>query len=146
MIEGGVYNLVIPLGRTLAAFLVGIMLGIAGGWMGLTFNALTGFPWTLAVHRNVYLAGIGLGAGAGAYLCWMNLGLRRPWIMVSFLAVLLGGIGGAYAGYTYGQSAQVSYLGRAHTINNMAHLGAAIGGAGVATILGIINDIRTQGR
>lgn len=146
MIEGGVYNLVIPLGRTLAAFLLGIMLGIVGGWMGLTFNALTGFPWSLTVHRNIYLAGIGLGAGAGAYLCWMNLGLRRPWIMVSFLAVLLGGIGGAYAGYTYGHHTEPTFLGRAYTVENMLHVGAAIGGAGVATILGIINEIRTQGR
>jgi hypothetical protein len=122
------------------------MLGIVGGWIALTFNALTELPWPLMVHLNIYLVGIGLGAGTGGYLCWMVLNLRWYWLAASVLIVLLGGIAGTYAGYAYGQSAEVTYLGRAHTINNMAHMGAAIGGAGVATILGVVNEIRTLGR
>ena len=63
MIEGGIYGYAIPLGRMIAGLFIGTMLAIVGGWLGLTFNAMSGVPWSLEVHRFIYIACIGLGAG-----------------------------------------------------------------------------------
>jgi hypothetical protein len=146
MVEGGIYAIVVPMGRAIAGLVLGIILGIVGGWIGTTFSAMIGYPWSVVVHRNIYLVGIALGAGSGAYLAWMNLSLRWYFILASILAVLLGGVAGTYAGYAYGHSIEPTYLGRSYTVDNAVHMGAAIGGAAVATVLGIINEIRTLGR
>ena len=81
MVEGGFYSYLIPFARTVVGFFVGVMLGICGGWVGITFNHMVGFPWSLEVHRNIYIMGIGLGGGLGAYLAWVNLGVR--WYLVA---------------------------------------------------------------
>ena len=146
MLEGGIYALVAPLGRTLAGFVLGIILGIAGGWIAVIFNAMIEYQWPLAVHRTIYLVGIGLGAGTGAYLAWINLSLRWYLIVGSVLLALVAGVVGVYVGYAYGQTVDPSYLGREYSIDNAIHLGAAIGGIAVATTLGLISEIRTFGR
>ena len=46
----------------------------------------------------------------------------------------------------YGQNVESTYLGRAYTIDNSLHFGAAIGGITVSTALGLLNEIRTLGR
>jgi len=48
MIDGGIYTVVVPVGRTLAGFIAGVMLGIFGGWMALNFNQLIGYVGTKA--------------------------------------------------------------------------------------------------
>jgi hypothetical protein len=146
IVEGGIYAIIIPIGRTIAALAFSIMLGIMGGWIATTFNAMIEYTWEPALHRNIYLVGIALGAGGGAYLAWMNLSLRWYLIAASVLAVLLGGVIGTYAGYAYGYRVEPTYFGRGYTVDNAVHLGAAFGGAGVATLLGLINEIRTLGR
>ncbi len=146
MIDGGLYTFAVPIGRVLAGLVLAIMLGILGGWFGVVFNAMAGYPWPLGIHRNIYLVCVGLGAGAGGYLAWTNLGLRWFLIVISVLLVLLGGIAGTYLGYVYGQSVDPTYLGRAYTVDNAIHLGAAIGAIATSTALGLIGVIRTQGR
>jgi hypothetical protein len=145
MVEGGIYILVIPLFRTLVGFGVGVFLGILGGWSATIFNAMMGYPWDVDIHRNIYLGGVGLGAGAGAFLGWMNLTLRWRLNAASLLLIMLGGVAGTYAGMVYAQNSDSTYLGRAYTIENGLHFGAAIGSIIVATALGLLNEIRRPG-
>tara|TARA_B100000315_G_scaffold63926_1_gene58090 strand:+ start:1758 stop:2198 length:441 start_codon:yes stop_codon:yes gene_type:complete len=146
MIDGGVYTVAVPLGRSVAGFILGLFLGILGGWLAVIFNAMADYPWPLSIHRIIYLMGIGLGAGVGAYLAWLNLGIRRALIIGSVLLVLTGGISGAYLGYVYGQSVDPTYLGRSYTVDNWIHLGAAIGAIAASTTLGLIGVIRSPDR
>ena len=145
MIDGGIYTVVVPVGRTLAGFIAGVMLGIFGGWMALNFNQLIGYAWHPEVHRNIYLLSIGTGAGLGAYAGWANLNIRWPFVVGSVVLVLGGAIVGTYLGLIYGQIADETYLGRRYTIVNAIHYGAPIGGIAVSMLLGIISEIRTKG-
>ena len=146
MVEGGIYVWAVPFGRTLAGFFVGLFLGIFGGWLALIFNAMIGYPWDLDLHTNIYFVSIGLGAGLGCYFGWMNLALRWYFIAGSILLVLVGALVGTYIGLAYGQNVDTTYLGRAYTIDNWLHFGAAIGGITVSTSVGLISGFRTMGR
>ena len=146
MIEGGVYNWVLPMGRTLVGFVVGVMLGILGGWAALIFNAMIGYPWAVDIHLNIYFVSIGLCAGLGAYVGWMNLTAPRYLMIGSLFLVMVGGIVGSYFGLLYGQNVDPNYLGRSYAIENGLHFGAAIGAILVSTALGLFNTIKTKGR
>lgn len=146
MVESGIYPFLIPIARTVVGFAVGVMLGICGGWAAITFNHMIGFPWSLEVHRNIYIVGIGLGGGLGAYLGWVSFNIRWYLIAAMVFLVLGGGVLGAYLGLEYGQIAEPSYLGRRYTIDSMMHWGAAIGGIAVATGLGMIHYLKNLGR
>ncbi len=146
MVEGGIYPYLIPLARIVAGFGVGVMLGICGGWVGITFNHMIEFPWSLEVHRNIYIVGIGLGGGLGAYFGWMTLAIRWYLIAGTLLLVLAGGVLGAYLGMEYGEVVDPSYLGRRYTIDNMMHFGAPLGGIIVASSLGLYHYVRNMGR
>lgn len=146
MIENSFYTWAVPLGRTAAGFVLGVMLGIIGGWLAVVFNAMVGFPWEMEVHRTIYLVGVGVGAGIGAYLGWMNLMLRWHFVAGSLLIVLLAGIAGTYVGLVLGQNISPSHLGRQYTIDNALHLGAATAAIFVSTVLGLIHEVRSGGR
>ena len=134
------------MGRTLVGFVVGVMLGILGGWAALIFNAMIGYPWAVDIHRNIYFVSIGLGAGLGAYVGWMNLTAPRYLMIGSLFLVMVGGIVGSYFGLLYGQNVDPNYLGRSYAIENGLHFGAAIGAILVSTALGLFNTIKTKGR
>jgi hypothetical protein len=146
MLESGIYPFLIPFARTVAGFCVGVMLGICGGWAAITFNHMIAFPWSLEVHRNIYVVGIGLGGGLGAYFGWMSFNIRWYLMVGMILLALCGGVAGAFLGLEYGQIADPSYLGRRYTIDSMMHWGAAIGGIAVASALGIFHYVRNMGR
>ena len=142
----GIYSYIVPLARTLAGFVMGLMFGICGGWAAITFNAMLGFPWALEVHRNIYIVGIGLGAGLGAYLGWVNVSIRRYWIVATVLLVLAAGVAGAYLGLEYGEIKDPSYLGRRYTIDNMMHWGAPLVAIVASTVLGIVHQVWVRER
>lgn len=121
MIEGSIYDWVIPVARSTAGLVLGLLLGIFGGWTAVAFNAFAGYPWSVEVHRNIYLVSIGLGAGAGAYLAWINLTSQRSLTIAFILLVLAGGVAGAYLGFLYGQRAEPVTLGRRYAIDNSIH-------------------------
>ena len=146
MIEGGIYYWAVPLGRSIAGFMAGLMLGIVGGWMAVVIYAMAGFPWAIEVQRNMYLVLIGLGAGIGGYLGWMNLTSRRSLIIAFVVLVIIGGIAGAYLGFFYGQRVEPGLLGRRYTLDSAIHFGAAIGAIVTATALGLINQWGRSGR
>lgn len=146
MIDGGIYAYVVPLGRSIAGFTLAIMLGIVGGWIAIVFNAMIEFPWSPEVHRTIYFWGIGIGAGTGAYLAWMNLTMGWRMSLITMALVFVGAIIGTYVGYWYGHYSDASFLGRGYTIENSIHMGAPIGAIIMATILGVINEIKTLGR
>ena len=156
MIEGGIYGYAIPAGRTIAGFFLGVMLGILGGWMGVTFNAFVGYPWeqqvslgiySFNVHEFIYVVSIGLGAGLGAYTGWINLGLRRYVIVLLVLAVLVSGIIGSIIGNVYWEyiTGSPTYLGARNTRLNITHFGAAFGAIATATAQGLYYHFRTRG-
>ncbi len=146
MVEGSIYGWAVPVARSIAGFVVSLLLGIFGGWVAVAFNAFAGYPWSLDIHRNIYLVGIGLGAGVGAYLGWINLTSRRYVIFAFFLLVLAAGVAGAYLGFLYGQRAEPGYLGRHYAIDNSIHFGATIGGIIFSTALGLLNQWTRLGR
>ncbi|MSQ07590.1 MAG: hypothetical protein EXR54_06830 [Dehalococcoidia bacterium] len=146
LVESNIYTYLVPAARAIAAFFLAGFFGILGGWIGTTFSAFLGYPWSLQVHNNIYIVSIGLGGGAGGYLAWVDLTPRWYWMAAAVLAVMLGGVAATYAGYAYGQVADESFLGRGYTVENALHWGAALGGFGVATLLGICNEFRTRGR
>ncbi len=140
MVDGGIYYWAVPLGRAITGFIVGLLLGIVGGWIAVVIYAMLGFSWEIELQRNLYLVWIGLGAGVGSYLGWMNLTTRRALILGFLAIVVLGGILGAYMGFIYGQRVDPGYLGRRYTLDSSIHFGAAIGGIVTATVLGLINQ------
>jgi hypothetical protein len=146
MVEGGIWPLLIPAARTIAGFCVGVMLGICGGWAATVFNAFIEYPWSPAVHLNLYVVCIGLGGGLGAYCGWVMLGFRWYLFLATIILALAGGVLGAYLGQVYGGLTEPSYLGRSYTIDSWLHFGAPIGGIVVASSLGIYNYVRNLGR
>jgi hypothetical protein len=140
VVEGGIYYWVVPLGRVIAGFMAGLLLGIGGGWIAVVIYAMVGFPWAIETQRYLYLVWIGLGAGIGGYLGWMNLTSRRSLIIAFAVLVIVGGIAGAYLGFLYGQRVEESYLGRRYTLDSAIHFGAALGAIVTATTLGLINQ------
>ena len=146
MLEGGIYSYIIPVARTIAGFFIGTMLAFCGGWFGLTFNAMSGVPWSLEVHLLIYIFCIGLGAGIGAYAAWINLSLRWYLIVATVLLVLAAGVAGSLLGNTYGLDLfKETYMGARDTRVNLTHYGAIICAGLVATAQGLYYHFRTRG-
>jgi len=134
LVDNSIYAWAVPFGRIISGFLVGVMLGIIGGWVAVIIYAMAGFPWSMEVQRNLYLIWIGIGAGAGAYSGWMTLNTRKYLIFALALVVIAGGIAGAYLGLVYGSVTEPTYLGKRYSIDSAIHFGAAIGGIVTATM------------
>ena len=96
MRDTGIFFWALPVARTLAGFILSTMLGIAGGWLALIFNAMTGYPWAFGLHQNIYFVGVGAGAGVGAYIGWANFAVHPRYVAATVLLVVIGGVVGAY--------------------------------------------------
>jgi hypothetical protein len=146
MLQGGISSYVIPLGRTLAGFIAALLLAFLGDVTARVFNLAIGYPWSQLVHQNIHLIGIGVGAGIGAYLGWMSLGPRWYLVLGWAMLVLAGGIAGAFLASVYGPGVDPTYWWSRFATDTTIHLSAAALSTVVATILGLINDIRTTAR
>ncbi len=145
VMEGGIYGYVVPAGRIIAGFFVGLILAIVGGWAALTFNAMVGYPWPASIHLSIYIAGIGLGAGLGAYVGWINLSMRWYVVILTFLLVLVAGIVGSTLGNVYWEYLLgETYLGPRDSRVNATHFGAAVGAIAVSSVLGLYYHFRTR--
>ncbi len=98
MRDTGIFFWALPIARTLAGFILATMLGVAGGWIVLIFNAMIGYPWPVEFHQNLYFIGVGVGAGVGAYIGWANFAVRPRYVAATVLLVVVGGVVGAYLG------------------------------------------------
>ena len=144
-IEGGIYSYIIPLGRTITGFFVGMMLGIVGGWAALTLNAMVGYPWGANVHLGIYVIGIGVGAGIGAYVGWINLALRWYVVLATVLLVITAGVVGSAIGNLYWSFfTDASYMGARDTRVNVTHFGGVLGAILVSTLFGLYYHFRTR--
>ena len=146
MLQGGISSYLLPLGRTLAGFVTALLLAFLGDVTGRVFNLTTGYPWAQSVHLNIHLISIGVGAGIGAYLGWMSLSPRWYLLLGWAMLVLAGGIAGAFLGSIYGPGVDPTYWWSRFATDTTIYLSAAALSTIVATILGLINDIRTTAR
>jgi hypothetical protein len=144
MLPGGISSYVIPIGRTLAGFMVALLLAFLGDVAARVFNLAIGYPWSLPVHQNIHLVGIGVAAGIGAYLSWMNLDRRWYWMLGWTALVLAGGIAGVYVGRFYGPGVDPTYWWSRFATDTTIHLSAAAVSTAVATILGLIDLVYTR--
>ena len=132
--------------RTLAGFVVGLFLAFFGDLTARIFSLLLGYPWPPSVHQNLLVIGAGFAAGVGAFLAWMNLSLRWNWILGTLLLVLVGSIGGAYLGHTYGPGPDPTYWWSRYASDKTIYLTAATGGIVMSTILGLARELLPLGR
>ena len=138
MTRDGIGAYLIPIGRTVSAFISGILLALLGDVAGRVFNLLIGYPWSLSTHQAINLLGIGFGAGLGAHLAWINLNERHYAMLASLLAALAGGALGAFLGRIYGPGVNTDYYWSRFAIDTTIHLTAAVCAVAVATTLGLI--------
>ncbi|MCH8089565.1 MAG: hypothetical protein IH955_06105 [Chloroflexi bacterium] len=125
-----------------AAFLLAFM----GDLAGRVFNLSVGYAWDPAVHQNIIFIGIGMGAGIGAYLGWMNLDRRWYLVLRSVVIVVAAGVIGAYLGRFYGPGVEPGWWWSRYATDPTVHMVAAALGAGVATVLGLIDQVHTRSR
>jgi hypothetical protein len=132
----------IILGRTLLGFLFASLLAVLGGWAGMIFNLLIGYPWPLELHQHIQMMGIGLGASLGAYLAWMDSTLRWYWILLNVAVIFAGGAAGAYLGRAYGPGVDPSYWWSRFAVDTTIYLTASTSGIIISTTIGLATQIR----
>ena len=65
MIEGGIYFWLLPLGRTLVGFMIGLFLAVMGGWMATNYLGILGHRISIATYTS---CGLGWGPVSGLML------------------------------------------------------------------------------
>ena len=146
MIWANLGDILIPIGRTVAGYVVAFLLAFLGDLLGRLFNLSIGYPWDPAVHQAIIYVSIGLGAGIGSYAAWANP--RHPWRMMLLfgLIVVAAGIIGAYLGRTYGPGPDTSYWWHRYATDRTVYFVAAGVGTGIATLLGLADIIYSRTR
>ena len=146
MIWANLGDILIPIGRTVAGYVVAFLLAFLGDLLGRLFNLSIGYPWDPAVHQAIIYVSIGLGAGIGSYAAWANP--RHPWRMMLLfgLIVVAAGIIGAYLGRIYGPGPDTSYWWHRYATDRTVYFVAAGVGTGIATLLGLADIIYSRTR
>ncbi len=146
MVDGGIYGYLIPAARTVAGYIMALLLAIGGGWAVTILNAMIGYPWVGNTFFAIYIAGVGMGAGLGAYLAWINLSVRWYTVIVTVCVILGAGIAGSAIGYVYWEQVfGENYLGPRDSQINATHFWAPIGAIVVSTLVGLYCHFRTRG-
>ena len=145
VLEGGIYGFVIPAARSIAGYIMALILAIGGGWAVTILNAMIGYPWVGSTFFAIYIVGVGMGAGLGAYLAWINLSIRWYIVIVSILVALAAGIVGSTIGYVYWEPLYgENYLGPRDSQINATHFWAPIGAIVISTLVGLYFHFRTR--
>jgi hypothetical protein len=84
---------------------------------------------------KVAVLSYGVGAGIGGFLCWLRWGDTWPIFVRTLVLALLGGVGGAWAGFAYGRIVWGETL--SHGGMRATMLGAAV----VANVLPLLATI-----
>jgi len=130
----------------MAGFTAAFLLAFMGDIGGRVFNLGVGYAWDPAVHQNIIYISIGMGAGIGAYLGWMNLDRRWYFVLRVVLIVLAGGVAGAYLGRFYGPGVEPGWWWSRYATDSTVHLVAAALSTGIATVLGLIDQVQSRSR
>ena len=139
-------DLIGPAARTLLGFVTACLLAFLGDVVARALNLALGYPWSLSVHQNIQMVGVGLGAGFGAYLPWINLGRRWYVISGAVAIVLAAGVAGAYLGLLLGPGVDPTYWWGRFAMDSTVHLAAGGLSTFVATVLGLIDLKYTRSR
>ena len=124
----------IPIGRTVAGFVLGVilsMVGIAISWsLYIFFGGQTIETWLAALFF-----GAGLGAGIAAFVAWLHLDRETSLVLgLTALVVIGAGIAGAWGGYEYGSNQEVECCAMP-TVSPVYY--TALGSAVVANVAGL---------
>lgn len=145
LVEGGIYGYVIPMARTIAGYIMALLLAIGGGWTVTILNAMIGYPWVGNTFFAIYVVGVGMGAGLGAYLAWINLSMRWYTLILTVLMILAAGIGGSSVGYVFWEHVfGENYLGPRDSQINATHFWAPIGAILVSAMIGFYFHFRAR--
>lgn len=138
MVRGSWWEYAIPVGKTVAGFVLALLLAFVGDLGTRILNLLLGYPWPLEVYQNLNVVSIGAGAGIGAYLGWINWSWSRYWAIGTLLPVIASGVLGAYLGLAFGPGVDPTYWWSRFATDTTIYLTAAIGGTVCATAIGLV--------
>ena len=124
----------IPVGRTVAGVVVGLILsmtGIAIAWsLFVFFGGRSVDTWVSSLFF-----GAGFGAGIAAFVAWLHLDRETSRVLgLTALVVISAGVAGAWGGYQYGAAQEVECCAMP-TVSPVYY--TALGSAVVANIAGL---------
>ncbi len=124
----------VPVGRTVAGVVLGVvlsMIGIAIAWsLYIFFGGQSIETWLASLFF-----GAGLGAGIAAFVAWLHLDRETSLVLaLTALFVVGAGIAGAWGGYEYGSVQEVECCAMP-TVSPIYY--TALGSAVVANIAGL---------
>ena len=97
----------LPIGRTVAGLVLGIVLSFIGIVVAWGLFIFFGFQ-SLDLFLGSLFIGAGMGAGVGGFSAWLHLDRENSLILGLTAALLVGaGILGAWGGYEYGSTVKV---------------------------------------
>ena len=83
-----------------------MILGLTAAWLLGFAGFLAGWflsPGGAAISIPILLGAIGVLAGLGGFVGWLNPDVAKPVIFLGLGVALLGGLGGAWLGFFYGE-------------------------------------------
>ncbi len=131
-------------GRTVLGLLLSSVFSVIG--IGIAWAMFVFFG--AAAHTTlliVFMAGAGLGAGLGSYIAFFRVDWAppAPTMAVIGLALVVGGIGGAWGGFQFGANQEVACcVGPAITPITYTAMGASAATNAVALAMGIAHAIK----
>ena len=125
----------VPVGRTVAGVVLGIvlsMIGIGIAWSLFIFSGVQ----SIDVWLGSLFFGAGLGAGTGGFIAWLHLDRENSLVLALSATIIVGvGVLGAWGGYRYGSTQEVECCAMP-TVSPVYY--TALGSAVVANVAGVV--------